>query len=199
MRVVLTAVLVAAIATGGGATGQPLTPEAIVDFFTSGEGAPEVRPGGATRSLAGPAAGNARSVHVGPAGFGSAPAAAPGTGSEPAAAPEAGALDLLITFEHDSARLTTEARRNLDAFVQALGHPALSGLRFSVEGHTDASGPDDYNLQLSESRAAAVVDYLSTHGVDAARLTPRGFGETRPRMSDPGHAGNRRVETRRLP
>ena len=47
--------------------------------------------------------------------------------------------------------------------------------------HTDMKGNDDYNLQLSERRAKAVVDYLIQHGVAADRLTPKGYGESLPR------------------
>lgn len=110
----------------------------------------------------------------------------------------ASGYDLLVTFEIDSATLTPQARQNLDAFARALASPALSALRFAVEGHTDATGSPDHNLDLSERRAASVVTYLVEHGVAADRLTAEGFGETRPRLSDPEHPENRRVETRPL-
>ena len=69
--------------------------------------------------------------------------------------------------------------------------------RFVVEGHTDAQGEDAYNLKLSEDRAASVVAWLAEHGVDAARLTPQGFGESRPvadNATETGRQLNRRVE-----
>ena len=116
----------------------------------------------------------------------------------PAAAPAPGGYDMLVTFELDSATLTAQARQNLDAFAGALASPALSALRFAVEGHTDATGSPDHNLDLSERRAASVVAYLVEHGVAADRLTAEGFGETRPRLPDPEHPDNRRVETRRI-
>ncbi len=94
--------------------------------------------------------------------------------------------------------MTPQARQNLDAFAHALASPALSGLRFAVEGHTDATGSAMHNMALSERRAAAVVSYLVGHGVAAGRLTPRGFGESSPRRADPTHPDNRRVETRQL-
>ena len=109
-----------------------------------------------------------------------------------------GSYDLLITFELDSAALTPQARENLDAFVGALRSRALLPYRFLVEGHTDATGPDDYNQKLSERRAASVVDYLVAKGVDGSRVVARGYGESRPRLSDPEHPENRRVETRRI-
>lgn len=108
------------------------------------------------------------------------------------------AYDLLITFHVNSDRLTNQARRNLDEFAKALSHPDLSGLRFAVDGHTDATGPDDYNMELSSRRAESVVNYLSDLGVDRSRLQASGYGESRPLMTNPNHPGNRRVETRRL-
>ena len=71
-----------------------------------------------------------------------------------------------------------------------------------VYGHTDSSGSDAYNQGLSERRAAAVADYLSSHGVQSARLGTRGFGETQPVASnatEDGRAANRRVEIKIVP
>jgi len=69
----------------------------------------------------------------------------------------------------------------------------------SVEGHTDDVGDEAANLSLSQRRAASVVNWLTSHGIDASRLTSTGFGETRP--VTPGttnaiRARNRRVEFR---
>ncbi len=66
-----------------------------------------------------------------------------------------------------------------------------------VAGHTDAQGPDDYNLELSQARADAVVSYLRSQGVAASRLQASGYGETAPiadEASEQGRAQNRRVE-----
>mgnify|MGYP000662237453 CR=1 FL=1 len=66
-----------------------------------------------------------------------------------------------------------------------------------VAGHTDSVGTDAYNQKLSERRANAVRDYLSSKGVKASRLTARGYGESRPVASNDtkeGRAENRRVE-----
>ena len=106
--------------------------------------------------------------------------------------------DLLITFELASATLTPQAERNLREFAVALQSPALAGFEFAVEGHTDASGSAEKNLKLSEQRAASVVSFLTSLGVQGKRLKPKGFGETRPLKVDPEDPGNRRVETRRL-
>jgi outer membrane protein OmpA-like peptidoglycan-associated protein len=69
--------------------------------------------------------------------------------------------------------------------------------RIRVEGHTDTNGAPDFNLRLSQRRAAAVVDALVRAGVPRARLESRGFGEERP--LDPAdtpeaHERNRRIE-----
>jgi len=69
--------------------------------------------------------------------------------------------------------------------------------KMTVEGHTDDQGDDDYNKDLSQRRAQAVVDFLIASGVDANLLVPIGFGEERPikdNGSKRGRAANRRVE-----
>ena len=89
-------------------------------------------------------------------------------------------LMLEITFAFDSAALTAQARRDLDNVAEALNNPTLAAVRLTLEGHTDATGADDYNLRLSQRRAEAVVAYLMQRGVTADRLRPEGFGEYRP-------------------
>jgi len=70
-------------------------------------------------------------------------------------------------------------------------------LRFSIEGHTDNQGGPKVNGPLSERRAAAVKAWLAGQGVDAGRLTTKGFGDAKPIDSNQtaeGRANNRRVE-----
>jgi OOP family OmpA-OmpF porin len=65
-----------------------------------------------------------------------------------------------------------------------------------VVGHTDSSGAEAYNQQLSERRAAAVVKYLESKGISAGRLTASGAGENEPiadNATAEGRALNRRV------
>ena len=119
-------------------------------------------------------------------------------GARPAAAAETGGLDLFITFESGSDRLTEQAMRNLDTFADALQNPALAAFAFEVQGHTDAAGPAAANLTLSQRRAESVVAYLVGRGVAGSRLQARGYGESKPVMADPNHPRNRRVETRRI-
>ncbi len=73
--------------------------------------------------------------------------------------------------------------------------------KMKVEGHTDNVGVKAANQTLSQQRAAAVVTWLSGHGVERARLTPQGFGDTKPLVdnaSEEGRAKNRRVELVKL-
>jgi len=66
-----------------------------------------------------------------------------------------------------------------------------------LQGHTDSTGAEDYNMQLSEKRAYSVGNYLSTQNVNSARYAVEGFGESRPIASNDtaeGRSQNRRVE-----
>lgn len=70
---------------------------------------------------------------------------------------------------------------------------------FSIEGHTDSDGKDAANLTLSTDRAAAVVTYLVSKGINNDRLTSQGFGESKPidtNKTKAGKANNRRVEVK---
>ena len=101
-----------------------------------------------------------------------------------------------IYFDVGSARIKPESERVLAEIAGALErHPAWS---LGLEGHTDSVGGVEYNLDLSRQRAAAVRDALvSRYGVGAARLSPAGFGASRPKASNAtlaGRARNRRVE-----
>jgi outer membrane protein OmpA-like peptidoglycan-associated protein len=129
-----------------------------------------------------------------PAPAASAPsAAAPGTApraaairpaSRPAPAPTAEASDekpsvnLTVQFRTGSADLTSEAIHTLDELGKALSSSQLAAFHFRIEGHTDTVGSRDANMQLSERRADAVVEYLATHfNIDRSRLQPVGMGE----------------------
>jgi outer membrane protein OmpA-like peptidoglycan-associated protein len=74
---------------------------------------------------------------------------------------------------------------------------AYPGLRVQVEGHTDSVGGDEYNQTLSENRAAAVRDYLTSQGVSRDSISSQGFGKTQPVASNDTASGrqqNRRVD-----
>lgn len=100
-----------------------------------------------------------------------------------------------VLFEFNKSTLTPESESALTRAGKALVSNAA--LNFEVQGHTDNVGKDDYNQTLSEARAAAVMKWLTGHGVPAARLTSRGFGKTVPVAGNDtpeGRARNRRVE-----
>jgi outer membrane protein OmpA-like peptidoglycan-associated protein len=74
---------------------------------------------------------------------------------------------------------------------------AYPTLHVNVEGHTDSIGTDEYNLKLSERRADAVRDYLTSNGISAANVSALGLGKDGPVASNDTAAGrqqNRRVE-----
>lgn len=106
-----------------------------------------------------------------------------------------GRADLRVTFVTGSAELTEAGQRAAQDFAAALSTPLLQGMRFTIEGHTDAVGARDYNLDLSRRRAQAVVDYLVGKGVDRARFDVVGHGFDKPLAGTSAKAAvNRRVE-----
>lgn len=100
-----------------------------------------------------------------------------------------------VYFDTESAALSARAKEKLDAAAEVLArHPEL---KVEIAGHADSRGPEDYNQALSERRAEAVRRYLEAKGIDSARMTARGYGETRPAASNDtmlGQSDNRRVE-----
>jgi outer membrane protein OmpA-like peptidoglycan-associated protein len=100
-----------------------------------------------------------------------------------------------ITFDTGKSVIKPESAGELNRIVQLLKeNPSL---RFSVEGHTDATGSASSNQKLSEDRARAVVDRLVEMGIDPGRLTGKGLGQNNPvadNSSAEGRAKNRRVE-----
>jgi outer membrane protein OmpA-like peptidoglycan-associated protein len=106
-----------------------------------------------------------------------------------------GRADLRVTFVTGSAELTEAGQRSAQDFAAALGTPLLQGMRFTIEGHTDAVGAREYNLDLSRRRAQAVVDYLVGKGVDRSRFDVVGHGFDKPLEGTSATAAvNRRVE-----
>ena len=100
-----------------------------------------------------------------------------------------------IRFAHDSAELAPASTGTLSQILAVL--KANPGVRLRIEGHTDATGGERYNLALSQRRAEAVRAWLAAHGIAAGRLEARGFGESRPvadNATPQGRALNRRVE-----
>ena len=106
------------------------------------------------------------------------------------------AVGFRINFAFNSAVIPPAHFSQLDRVADLLRQePALS---LAVEGHTDAVGSAEYNIDLSRRRAVAVVRYLVDHGVEASRLMAVGKGKTEPLVADPMDGRNRRVQFLRL-
>jgi OmpA-OmpF porin, OOP family len=100
-----------------------------------------------------------------------------------------------VSFEMGSAKLLPEAHATLRTIASAM--KASPAVRVEVGGHTDSIGTQERNARLSQRRADAVRAFLVGEGVDAARLTAKGYGESRALESNEttaGRANNRRVE-----
>ena len=105
-----------------------------------------------------------------------------------------------INFAYNSATVEPQFRRTLDQVGQVLGQ--YDRTYIDIYGHTDSTGSEAYNQDLSERRAGSVADYLETRGVKSARIGIRGFGELQPIASndtEQGRAANRRVEIKIVP
>jgi OmpA-OmpF porin, OOP family len=114
-----------------------------------------------------------------PAATGQAHMAAAKPARAPAPAAEASnpSVNLTVNFKTGSAELTPEAMATLDQLGSALSSNDLANYRFRIEGHTDTVGSKEYNKELSERRAQAVVHYItSKYGVLPNRLEPIGMG-----------------------
>lgn len=105
-----------------------------------------------------------------------------------------------ITFDVDSSTVQPSFQATLDKVASTLTQYEKTYV--DVMGHTDSTGSDAYNQALSERRASAVAGYLTSRGVQSARLATRGYGESQPKASnldEAGRAANRRVEIRVVP
>ena len=100
-----------------------------------------------------------------------------------------------IHFAYNKDTIRSESYPVLDAVVEVLEkNPSI---KLEVQGHTDNRGSAFYNKGLSDRRAASVVKYLVSHGIDRSRLTSKGYGFDRPLVpntSDHNRALNRRVQ-----
>jgi outer membrane protein OmpA-like peptidoglycan-associated protein len=103
--------------------------------------------------------------------------------------------NLTVLFDFDKAELRPESKPELDRAMRfILQNP---GRKFEISAHTDALGTDEYNLDLSERRAAAVRKYLVDHGIPADIIFAKGYGESQPiddNGTPQGRQRNRRVE-----
>ncbi|MEQ8533025.1 MAG: OmpA family protein, partial [Imperialibacter sp.] len=100
-----------------------------------------------------------------------------------------------IFFDLEKYELKTASYPELERVKEMLEAQKIG--KIEVSGHTDTSGPEDYNQRLSELRARAVYNYFVNNGIDKARLTVVGYGETKPKVPNDTRENrekNRRVE-----
>lgn len=101
-----------------------------------------------------------------------------------------------VTFPINKAEVSEDAKKVIDEAIAQL-KAENRGVYFEIEGHTDASGADEYNQKLGEERAQAVRNYLhNQHGIALNRLEVISYGEAKPvadNQTKAGRAQNRRV------
>ncbi|GGN97743.1 OmpA family protein [Saccharibacillus kuerlensis] len=100
-----------------------------------------------------------------------------------------------LLFDYDKAELKPEAAEMLDEVVKALAD--LKGASIEIQGHTDDRGSEEYNQELSNKRAQAVLEYLETADLPNVTFQAVGYGKTQPVESNDTEAGrsrNRRVD-----
>ncbi len=109
-----------------------------------------------------------------------------------------------IKYEYDKDALLSESKFELDRLVRYMNDHGLSKVELS--SHTDARGSNEYNQDLSQRRAQSAVNYITSRGIDIARIAAFGYGETRilnrckdgVNCSDAEHRINRRTEAKLL-
>jgi len=105
-----------------------------------------------------------------------------------------------VTFAVDSTSISPTMRNTLDGVAQSMIDYPESLI--DVMGHTDSTGSEQYNLDLSRRRAESVANYLVSRGVSRARIETIGYGEQYPiadNTTATGRSENRRVEIRITP
>ena len=105
-----------------------------------------------------------------------------------------------VTFATNQSAIQPQFRNTLDQVAQTL--TSYEKTFIDVYGHTDSTGNDGINIPLSRDRARSVADYLTTRGVQSARIATQGFGASQPvaeNSSEMGKQANRRVEIKIVP
>jgi outer membrane protein OmpA-like peptidoglycan-associated protein/tetratricopeptide (TPR) repeat protein len=103
-----------------------------------------------------------------------------------------------IFFEYNKSNVTQQGAFELDKLVQVMKNN--DKLVIFAKSHTDNRGSDEFNLLLSDKRAKATIQYIISKGIDAARISGKGYGETEPKVdckencSEEEYAQNRRSE-----
>jgi len=104
-------------------------------------------------------------------------------------------LDVAVDFRQSSADIRTSTYVTLDRIAEVAND--CRGGAIAIRGHSDASGNEAWNKQLSRARAQAVADHLSARGIEANRLVVAGLGSAQPIADNSSAAGrglNRRIE-----
>ena len=110
---------------------------------------------------------------------------------------------IAVTFDENSGvyfatnkdQINADSKESLSKLIEILKEYPKTNI--VVEGHTDSSGSDAYNMDLSKRRAMSVTDFLIKNGIESKRLITEWYGEERPKHdneTDEGRAKNRRVE-----
>lgn len=103
-----------------------------------------------------------------------------------------------IYFEFDKSNITKEGAFELDKLIEAM--KAKPEMVIMVKAHTDSRGSDQYNMNLSNRRAKSTVQYVISRGINKARISGQGYGESEPKVpcgdncTEEQHAQNRRSE-----
>ncbi len=103
-------------------------------------------------------------------------------------------FDASLAFQINSAVISENYKKDLNAAASVFKN--YEDTNILIEGHTDDTGSEQYNMSLSKKRAEAVRDYLIAQGVAPSRLTAKWYGETQPKYpnDEANRAKNRRVE-----
>lgn len=103
-----------------------------------------------------------------------------------------------IYFEYNKSNITPEGAAELDKLVSLM--KSMPNMVIMAKAHTDSRGSAEYNMALSDRRAKAMAQYVISKGVDASRLSGKGYGESEPKVNcgenctEEQHALNRRIE-----
>ncbi|WP_447640501.1 MULTISPECIES: OmpA family protein [Chitinophagaceae] len=100
-----------------------------------------------------------------------------------------------VLYGFDSYSLTDASKQTLNSLITILNK--YPDTNIEIQGHTDSTGTAEYNMGLSIKRANSVADYLKANGINAGRITTKGYGSTVPKYTNStaeGRAQNRRVE-----
>jgi outer membrane protein OmpA-like peptidoglycan-associated protein len=100
-----------------------------------------------------------------------------------------------VFFDYDKSTIRPESETELNNVINIMQKNVK--IKVEISGHTDSKGSDEYNKNLSNERAKAVVEYLTKHGIAQSRLTYHGYGKEKPvatNDTDEGRQQNRRIE-----